>query len=274
MSGLPFLSEFIREQLRQRGWSGIDFGVMIGCNNPSAVSKIINGKQPPSLHQLPRIAAMFDVPVDDVLKMRLTEELAELPKTDVGDADYFKLIETYKVVPIAELIKRGWVSVRDKKDPAEILTIFEPMVPELKKMNGLAHKTGEGTPYTDVQKAWIFHVSQLAKRILVPPYCRSLALQAIEKLHRVMVSRADVCQIFDILRLAGIRLVFVECPRSKIDGVCTWIDKESPVIGMTLRFDREDNFCFVLRHELEHVLRIPLRSEQTKRHRNFVPRVH
>jgi HTH-type transcriptional regulator/antitoxin HigA len=254
MSGLPFLSEFIREQLRQRGWSGIDFGVMIGCNNPSAVSKIINGKQPPSLHQLPRIAAMFDVPVDDVLKMRLTEELAELPKTDVGDADYFKLIETYKVVPIAELIKRGWVSVRDKKDPAEILTIFEPMVPELKKMNGLAHKTGEGTPYTDVQKAWIFHVSQLAKRILVPPYCRSLALQAIEKLHRVMVSRADVCQIFDILRLAGIRLVFVECPRSKIDGVCTWIDKESPVIGMTLRFDREDNFWFVLRHELEHVL--------------------
>lgn len=254
MSGLPFLSEFIREQLRQRGWSGIDFGVMIGCNNPSAVSKIINGKQPPSLHQLPRIAAMFDVPVDDVLKMRLTEELAELPKTDVGDADYFKLIETYKVVPIAELIKRGWVSVRDKKDPAEILTIFEPMVPEFKKMNGLAHKTGEGTPYTDIQKAWIFHVSQLAKRILVPPYCRSLALQAIEKLHRVMVSRADVCQIFDILRLAGIRLVFVECPRSKIDGVCTWIDKESPVIGMTLRFDREDNFWFVLRHELEHVL--------------------
>lgn len=105
MSSLPYLSEFIREQLRERGWSGIDFGVMIGCNNPSAVSKIINGKQPPSLHQLPRIAAMFDIPVDDVLKMRLAEELAELPKTDIGDADYFKLIDTYKVVPIAELIK-------------------------------------------------------------------------------------------------------------------------------------------------------------------------
>lgn len=254
MSSLPYLSEFIREQLRQRGWSGIDFGVMIGCNNPSAVSKIINGKQPPSLHQLPRIAAMFDVPVDDVLKMRLTEELAELPKTDISDADYLRLIETYKVVPITELIKRGWVSVRDKKNPSEILTVFEPLVPEFKKMNGLAHKTGENIPYTDVQKAWIFHVSQLAKKIFVPPYSRAQTHQAIEQLRQVMVNRTEVCKIFDILCTAGIRLIFVECPRSKIDGVCTWIDKHSPVIGMTLRYDRDDNFWFILRHELEHVL--------------------
>ena len=40
----------------------------------------------------------------------------------------------------------------------------------------------------------------------------------------------------------------------KIDGVCLWLDSHSPVIGMTMRFDRMDNFWFVLRHELEHVL--------------------
>jgi HTH-type transcriptional regulator / antitoxin HigA len=36
--------------------------------------------------------------------------------------------------------------------------------------------------------------------------------------------------------------------------VCFWLNDKSPVIGMTLRFDRIDNFWFVLRHELEHVL--------------------
>lgn len=41
---------------------------------------------------------------------------------------------------------------------------------------------------------------------------------------------------------------------SKIDGVCLWLNEHSPVIGMTMRFDRMDNFWFVLRHELEHVL--------------------
>jgi HTH-type transcriptional regulator/antitoxin HigA len=44
-------------------------------------------------------------------------------------------------------------------------------------------------------------------------------------------------------------------PSSKIDGVCFWLDDQSPVIGMSLRQDRIDNFWFVLRHELEHVLR-------------------
>jgi HTH-type transcriptional regulator/antitoxin HigA len=34
-----------------------------------------------------------------------------------------------------------------------------------------------------------------------------------------------------------------------------WLDGDSPVIGMSLRLDRIDNFWFVLRHEIEHVLR-------------------
>jgi HTH-type transcriptional regulator / antitoxin HigA len=53
----------------------------------------------------------------------------------------------------------------------------------------------------------------------------------------------------------GIRFVIVESlPGAKIDGVCFWLDDHSPVIGMTMRLDRIDNFWFVLRHELEHVI--------------------
>ena len=38
------------------------------------------------------------------------------------------------------------------------------------------------------------------------------------------------------------------------------LDAASPVIGMTTRFDRINNFWFVLRHEIEHVLRKDGRS--------------
>jgi HTH-type transcriptional regulator/antitoxin HigA len=59
-----------------------------------------------------------------------------------------------------------------------------------------------------------------------------------------------------ILAESGVRFVIVESlPSAKIDGVCFWLDERSPVIGMTLRFDRIDNFWFVLRHEIEHVIR-------------------
>ena len=58
-----------------------------------------------------------------------------------------------------------------------------------------------------------------------------------------------------LLAEAGIRFVVVEAlPGSKIDGACLWLSPAAPVIAMSFRFDRIDNFWFVLRHELEHVL--------------------
>ena len=43
-------------------------------------------------------------------------------------------------------------------------------------------------------------------------------------------------------------------PSSKIDGIAFWLDMNSPVIGLSLRYNRIDNFWFVLRHEIEHIL--------------------
>jgi len=58
-----------------------------------------------------------------------------------------------------------------------------------------------------------------------------------------------------ILMDCGVRYVIVEgLAGAKIDGVCTW-QEGRPIIGMSLRYDRIDNFWFVLRHEIEHVLR-------------------
>ena len=59
-----------------------------------------------------------------------------------------------------------------------------------------------------------------------------------------------------ILAESGVRFVIVEAlPQAKIDGVCFWLDKQAPVIGLSMRYNRIDNFWFVLRHEIEHVLK-------------------
>jgi HTH-type transcriptional regulator/antitoxin HigA len=75
-------------------------------------------------------------------------------------------------------------------------------------------------------------------------------------LHPLLIAPQEARQVPKMFTEAGIRLVFVEALRgSKIDGVCFWLNDKKPVIGMSLRFDRMDNFWFVLRHELEHVIR-------------------
>ncbi len=58
----------------------------------------------------------------------------------------------------------------------------------------------------------------------------------------------------DLLAEKGIVLVVERhLPGSYLDGAAMLADGETPVVGLTLRYDRLDNFWFVLMHELGHV---------------------
>ncbi len=52
----------------------------------------------------------------------------------------------------------------------------------------------------------------------------------------------------------GIHLVYLEhLPRTHLDGAALQLTDGTPVIGLTLRYDRLDNFWFCLLHELAHI---------------------
>ena len=52
----------------------------------------------------------------------------------------------------------------------------------------------------------------------------------------------------------GIHLVYLEhLPRTHLDGAALQLADGTPVIGLTLRYDRLDNFWFCLLHELAHI---------------------
>lgn len=58
----------------------------------------------------------------------------------------------------------------------------------------------------------------------------------------------------DLLAQQGIVLIVERhLPGSYLDGAAMLADGDTPVVGLTLRYDRLDNFWFVLMHELGHV---------------------
>ena len=58
----------------------------------------------------------------------------------------------------------------------------------------------------------------------------------------------------DYLAKAGIALITLpHLPRTYLDGAVFLAEKDRPVIALTLRYDRLDNFWFVLFHELGHL---------------------
>jgi HTH-type transcriptional regulator/antitoxin HigA len=95
----------------------------------------------------------------------------------------------------------------------------------------------------------------LAEAVSVGDFSAEKLREAVERLRTLMVAPEETRHVPRILADAGVRFVIVESfPGSKVDGVCFWLSKAQPVIGMTIRFDRIDNFWFVLRHEIEHIL--------------------
>ena len=105
------------------------------------------------------------------------------------------------------------------------------------------------------QLAWLFRVKQIAKSITVPKYSEQSLRNAVVRLKQLLVDPESIRETPRMLSESGVRFILVESlSASKIDGVCFWLDNESPVIGMSLRHDRIDNFWFVLRHEIEHIL--------------------
>ncbi|MBN1803998.1 MAG: helix-turn-helix domain-containing protein [Sedimentisphaerales bacterium] len=62
-------------------------------------------------------------------------------------------------------------------------------------------------------------------------------------------------KVIEYLRDCGVRLIVEShLPNTYLDGAAFLLPDCSPVIGMTLRYDRLDNFWFVLFHELVHII--------------------
>lgn len=248
------LSDFIQNGLKEHGWSGLDFCTMLGGVSKSVGSKIINGKQTPSLMQMVVIAKMFDVSPTNIVQMRIFEESSDFEAPLHLSENHLKLVDIFKRVPVSEMLSHNWVGVHDRNDCEEMTRVFKPYLEDALDTNYLAHKTNTANALTGLQKAWLLRVRSLARSASnVGLYKKELMPDAIEQLKQVMNRQQSLVNVEKIFCNLGIRLVFVECKKSKIDGVCTWLDEKTPVIGMTLRFDRIDNFWFVLRHELRHV---------------------
>jgi HTH-type transcriptional regulator/antitoxin HigA len=62
--------------------------------------------------------------------------------------------------------------------------------------------------------------------------------------------------VIEYLQNSGISLIIEpHLPQTHLDGAAFLLSNDSSIIGMTLRYDRLDNFWFVLLHELVHIMK-------------------
>jgi len=245
--------------MSERGWSNRVLAAVLEAEE-TGISKLLSDKKGVTPEIALTLEEVFDVPAERFLRLQRDYDLAKARLVARPNPKRATRAHLFGDLPVAEMIKRGWLEATDVRDMAAVetgLTKFFGVqaVEEIEILPHAAKRTAVSAGATPAQLAWLYRVKQIAAGMLVANYTQASGQRAIELLKPLTSAAEEARKVPRILAECGIRFVLVESlPSAKIDGVCFWLHESAPVIGMSMRFDRIDNFWFVLRHELEHVL--------------------
>lgn len=246
---LPDPITAIRFRMEQQNLKAKDLVPYIG--SASKVSEVLSGQRNLSLTMIRNLVDGLGIPPEVLLRQpgaSLDADVALL------GADKF---------PIAEMVKRGWFwgfqgsSQEARKNLDDLLTTFmAPLNRDfLLTVFNRQHVRASKSMNDYALKAWHIRVAATAMREEIPAFC----LDSIN--HDFLRYVAQLSYLDEGPRLArealrknGIHLVTERhLPGTYLDGAALRLPNESPVIAITLRYDRLDNFWFTLLHELAHV---------------------
>lgn len=248
--------EVIKEHIKKRGWSQEDLARILDTQN-SRITELIQGKMRVSPEIAISLETAFNVPAEEWLRLDATYALS-ITKRNIVEVK--KRARLFDLAPIKEMQKRGWIKETNSADEleAEVLKFYAiDSVDQEPAIHGAMRKTDAMSAATPAQTAWARRVRQLAAAIpssSVGKYDSARIEECRVGIRNLAAYSSGIKTVSDLLKTFGIRFVVIEgLSGAKIDGFATWLDDQSPVIGMSLRFNRLDSFWFTLGHELIHI---------------------
>ncbi len=244
----------IRGELEARGWTQADLAEVM--ERPlQMVNEIIGAKKRVTEETAKELEAALGIEAEFWLR---TEAIYRLRHGDPAPTAIARRAALRRRVPVRLMATRGWLTPSDDIDEMESRVkayLGVPSLDERAPFAMAAKQTAYDRPLSPEQEVWLLRAKQLAETMVVPPYSPERLSRAVDELRGCLRSPDDARLVPKLLADAGVRFVVVErLPGLGIDGVCFWLSPTKPVIGMSLRHDRIDNFWFVVRHEIEHVL--------------------
>jgi HTH-type transcriptional regulator / antitoxin HigA len=239
----PSALEAIRFRMAQQGLSPRDLIPYLGSR--SRVSEILAGKRSLTLPMIRALHEGLGIPADVLLQ--------GAPPEAEESIDWNRF-------PLREMEKRGWIDKAEKQTPKDRLVHFFQPVGGPATMAALFRRTSSVRAVRAVDpyalSAWTAQILRRAESISdLPPFLEQLISEEfISKL--VQASTEDDGPLVAQRLLASIGIILIiepQLPKTNLDGAALLLVGDHPVIALTLRFDRIDNFWFTLMHELAHV---------------------
>ncbi len=235
-------------RMEQSGLTQRDLVPYIGSR--SKVSEVLAGKRSLTLSMIRALHSHLGIPAEVLLQ----EPSATLPETP-EDIDWSQY-------PVKEMAKKGWIEQgADIVDHAEEIIRnlieraggYDTAFKMFCRKNDGARQNAKMDPYA--LQAWGLQVLAIANQTLLPAKYKpgSITDEFIQEMVRLSWAESGPRLAKEYLANHGIHLIYLpHLQRTHLDGAALRLADGTPVIGLTLRYDRLDNFWFSLCHELAH----------------------
>lgn len=244
----PDAIEAIKFRMEQAGLKQKDLVPFIGSR--SKVSEVLSRRRPLSITMIRKLHEGLDIPAKVLLgetEKKMTQMSAEI------DWDQF---------PLSEMLKRNWLNFHGKL--AEAKNQVEDLIGEWAKPLGVdvlqptllrqhVRSGSEADGYS--LAAWRIRVSLLALEQRILPYkTGTVSMDFVRDIVKLSYLNNGPLLAQEYLLKNGIHFVVERhLPRTHLDGAAIKLPDGSPLVALTLRYDRLDNFWFTLCHELAHI---------------------
>jgi HTH-type transcriptional regulator/antitoxin HigA len=164
--------------------------------------------------------------------------------------------ELFDRFPVREIEKRGWIEPWDEVEDLKnsLCHFWDSKSIDSLELSFSARKTNQNEAFNMAQMMWVQRAIKISKACVTDSFSKSKIQKHLSELHALTVAPSETRKVASVLAKMGIRFVVVKhLSKTKIDGAAIWIDSKTPLIALSLRYDRIDNFWHTLMHELAHV---------------------
>ncbi|MHC4178838.1 MAG: ImmA/IrrE family metallo-endopeptidase [Planctomycetota bacterium] len=242
--------EAIKFRMEQQNLTQRDLVPFVGSR--SKVSEVLSRKRPLTLSMIRSLHANLGIPARVLLQERDPSVLEE------SGVDWARF-------PVREIVSRGWVTtqVRNVREQAEeIVRDFLGKLGNVKAAVAMCRTTAHVRSARSMDEyalaAWSGRVVIRAREDppSVPFQTRTIDLGFMRQVAKLSWSDSGPLLAQEYLRKHGIPLIIEpHLPRTYLDGAAILVEADRPIIGLTIRHDRIDNFWWCLMHELAHIAR-------------------
>ncbi len=246
---LPDPVEAIKFRMEQMELKQKDLIPFLGSR--SKVSEVLSRQRPLSISMIRKLHEGLGIPAE-VLLQEPGYKLAQ--NTTIVEWERF---------PLAEILRRDWLPdfngalAEAKKQVEDLLGTWaaplgsEALQPALLRQHVRAGSESDGYALA----AWRIRVSLLAMEQRIPAYkSGTVSLGFMHDLVRLSYLDNGPILAKEYLLKSGIHFVVEKhLSHTHLDGAAIQLQNGAPLVALTLRHDRLDNFWFTLCHELAHI---------------------